>query len=147
MRRDNGFTLIELIVTMAVLAIIAMMAAPSFANMLANQKLKSTTSTLMETLAQARNQAVLLRTTTTVNLNAEGTNTSRVYYWSPAVNNTLKSPTGLSSITFRRDGSTSSVTADTSFVVCSSKTKTTKTFSLAVIGTVYATPNMDGTCS
>ncbi len=36
----RGFTLIELMVTIAVLAIIVMMAAPSFGNMLAQQNLK-----------------------------------------------------------------------------------------------------------
>ncbi|WP_353142687.1 pilus assembly FimT family protein [Acinetobacter pragensis] len=146
MQKAKGFTLIELVVVIAVTAIIAMMAAPSFAAMLAKQKLNSTTSSLMETLTQARNQAVLLRTTTTVNLNTEGANTALIYNWSPSENNTLESPVGLTSISFRRDGSASGITADTSFAICNSKSKTTKTFSLAVIGTVYATPNMDGTC-
>lgn len=38
--KNQGFTLIELMVTIAVMAIIAMMAAPSFGNMRINQKLK-----------------------------------------------------------------------------------------------------------
>ena len=39
-RKEQGFTLIELMVTIAVMAIIAMMAAPSFGDMRDNQKLK-----------------------------------------------------------------------------------------------------------
>ena len=40
MGNNRGFTLIELMVTIAVFAIIAMMAAPSFRTMQINQKLK-----------------------------------------------------------------------------------------------------------
>ncbi|MDH0655612.1 prepilin-type N-terminal cleavage/methylation domain-containing protein [Acinetobacter johnsonii] len=146
-KRYRGFTLIELMVTIAIMVIIAMMAAPSFADMLAKQRLNSTTKELMETLTKARNQAVLLRTTTTVNLNTTGTNTSIVYFWSPAENTTLTSPTSLSSINFRSDGTTSSIASDTSFVVCSSSSLTTKTFSLSVVGNTYVTPQNDGDCS
>ncbi len=145
MQKSKGFTLVELIVTIAVMVIIAMMAAPSFSNLLAKQKLNSTTADLMDTLMLARNQAILLRTATTVNLNAEGTNTALNFFWSPKEKNTLTTnPAGLVAIGFRGDGSLNN--AATSFVVCNSQTKTTKTFSLTVMGTVYMTPNNDGTC-
>ncbi|MEN3979734.1 GspH/FimT family pseudopilin [Acinetobacter sp. CWB-B33] len=145
MQKNKGFTLIELIVTLSVLAIISMMAAPSFSDLLAKQKLNSATSDLIDTLTLARNQAVLLRTATTVNLNSEGANTDLIFYWSPSENNTLKSPTSQSTINFRRDGSASSA-SDISFEICNSKSNTTKTFSLSVMGTLSMTPNKDGTC-
>ena len=55
----RGFTLIELMVTLAVLAIITMLATPSLANALENQKLKQAAIDVKIALQQARSQAVL----------------------------------------------------------------------------------------
>nr|WP_277559516.1 GspH/FimT family pseudopilin [Acinetobacter beijerinckii] len=63
---NKAFTLVELIVTVAVLAIIAVMAAPSFATSYARQKLESATRELVTKISEARNQAVSLRNTTGV---------------------------------------------------------------------------------
>lgn len=60
----SGFTMIELIITVAVLAIIALMAAPSFAAMYNRQKLESSVRELTMKVSEARSQAVLLRQTT-----------------------------------------------------------------------------------
>jgi len=59
--KNQGFTLIELMVTIAVMAIIAMMAAPSFNNLLIKQNLKTTAYNLRDTLKEARSQAILNR--------------------------------------------------------------------------------------
>ena len=64
MRDIQGFTLIELMVTIAVLAVIAMMAAPSFNNTLTNQKLKQTLVEVKSGLAEARSRAMLTRSNT-----------------------------------------------------------------------------------
>ena len=55
--KHKGFTLIELMVTIAVMAIIAMMAAPSFGDMLQRQNLNKSTKELVATLNQARAKA------------------------------------------------------------------------------------------
>lgn len=60
----SGFTMIELIITIAVLAIIALMTAPSFAAMYNRQKLESSVRELTMKVSEARSQAVLLRQTT-----------------------------------------------------------------------------------
>lgn len=62
----SGFTLVELIVTISVLAIIALMAAPSFAAMYSRQKLESSARELVMKISEARSQAVLLRQSTGV---------------------------------------------------------------------------------
>ncbi|KAA8731694.1 prepilin-type N-terminal cleavage/methylation domain-containing protein [Acinetobacter qingfengensis] len=143
MQKNTGFTLVELMVTIAVLAIIMMMAVPSFSTLMAKQNLNATTQELIATLTEARGQAILKRTAVTVTLNSTSENSSNHYYWSPKSNNTLTAPSGLSSITFNENGT---VTADTDFVICNSRSNTTKTFSLSVMGVVYAMPSADGTC-
>ncbi len=56
-----GFTLIELMVTIAVLAIIVSIAAPNISNQLANQRVKSTTATLVNALKEARAESLIRR--------------------------------------------------------------------------------------
>lgn len=59
--RNSGFTLIELMVTIAVLAIIVGIAAPSISTQLANQRVKSTTSTIANALKEAKVESVVRR--------------------------------------------------------------------------------------
>lgn len=86
MRRSLGFTLIELMVTIAVLAVIATMAAPSFGNLVAEKKLDRDARDLALTLSDARGQAAALRKQITIKFKA-GTNTSTTYYWIPQSEN------------------------------------------------------------
>ena len=58
---NSGFTLIELMVTIAVLAIIVSIAAPSISNQLANQRVKSTAATLTNALKEAKVESILRR--------------------------------------------------------------------------------------
>jgi type IV fimbrial biogenesis protein FimT len=56
--RARGFTLIELLVTIAVVAIFSALAGPAFREMIANQRVRSGTSALNESLWLARSEAV-----------------------------------------------------------------------------------------
>ena len=58
---NSGFTLIELMVTIAVLAIIVSIAAPSMSTQLANQRVKSTAATLENALKEAKVESVIRR--------------------------------------------------------------------------------------
>lgn len=58
---ETGFTLIELMVTIAVLAIIVGIAAPSISTQLANQRVKSTTATLINALKEAKAESLIRR--------------------------------------------------------------------------------------
>jgi type IV fimbrial biogenesis protein FimT len=69
---SSGFTLIELMVTIAVLAIIVGMAAPSISTQLANQRVKSTASMLENALKEAKVESILRRQ----NINVVYTNSS-----------------------------------------------------------------------
>jgi len=58
MKANNGFTLFELIVTMAVLAILAMIAIPSMVNLIKSNKIKTTSGALVDFMQQARSEAI-----------------------------------------------------------------------------------------
>ena len=58
---SSGFTLIELMVMIAVLAIIVGIAAPSVSTQLANQRVKSTTATLANALKEAKVESIIRR--------------------------------------------------------------------------------------
>ncbi|WP_227687556.1 GspH/FimT family pseudopilin [Psychrobacter immobilis] len=63
---SSGFTLIELMVTIAVLAIIVGIAAPSMSTQLANQRVKSTAATLANALKEAKAESIIRRQNITV---------------------------------------------------------------------------------
>ena len=57
-RLHRGFTLIELLVTIGIAAVLAGLAAPSFRELIANNRLKSHISALQTSLMMARNEAI-----------------------------------------------------------------------------------------
>lgn len=157
MQGNRGFTLIELMVTIAVIAILAMIAAPSMSNLIASQNLNKSSRELAATLSQARSQAALLRREVTVNLNSSAADTATTFNWAPGANNTLTvtaidpatSPPVTSTLTlgaviFNASGTLNNISKDASFVICNSKSRTTKTIILSKFGTQFA--RADGTC-
>lgn len=75
-KTSSGFTLIELMVTIAVLAIIVSIAAPNISTQLANQRVKFTTATLHNALKEAKVESVIRRQNITLTYN--NTSTPRV---------------------------------------------------------------------
>lgn len=65
---SSGFTLIELMVTIGVMAIIMSIAAPNVSSQLANQRVKSTTATLNNALREAKVESVIRRQDITVTI-------------------------------------------------------------------------------
>jgi type IV fimbrial biogenesis protein FimT len=57
-RRSAGFTLIELITAITIMAVLAGLAAPSFSSFIANQRIRNTSFDLMAALMLARSEAV-----------------------------------------------------------------------------------------
>ena len=150
--KHKGFTLIELMVTIAVMAIIAMMAAPSFGDMLQRQNLNKSTRELVATLNQARAKAALERRNITVELLSADVDTEDTLNWMPVGKSSLKSgqameivfmPTGL----VRDPVADQIITTDTSFEICdaSSDPKYSKMVTISKMGTIQQI--VDGDCT
>ena len=126
MQKYKGFTLIELMVTIAVIAIIAGMAAPLMNNMLLNQNLNKSTNTLISVINEARAQAVLNRQNVEVNLSLSTVTPSStekekmrnklLFAWSPSGKSELK--TSVSPIVFDMTGRMSSSMTDVVIEIC-----------------------------
>lgn len=58
--RDKGFTLIELMVTVALIAIVALVAVPAFANLIQSQRAITQSNLLLSAVALARTEAIRL---------------------------------------------------------------------------------------
>lgn len=69
---QSGFTLIELMLTLAVLGILTTLAVPSFSSYIANQRVKAAAYDLLATLNYARSEAIKRNDTVTVTSNASG---------------------------------------------------------------------------
>lgn len=151
MKKNKGFTLIELMVTIAVLAIIAMMAAPSFGNMLDRQNLNKSSTELVNVLAQARSKAALDRREVSVNIGTAGTDDDETLHWIPSGKATLQfTPTV---ITFMPNGMVQDpatlrvISTTTTFEVCdrADDPTTSKIISISRMGTIQIPE--DGDCN
>ena len=69
---QRGFTITELAVTVAIAAILAMVAVPSFNGIIATQRARTYSSALYATLAKARSQAITLNNNVTLQPKAGG---------------------------------------------------------------------------
>ncbi|MFV5631129.1 pilus assembly FimT family protein [Acinetobacter oleivorans] len=141
---QEGFTLVELMVTIIVMTIIAMMAAPSMSNLLESKRLDENQRDLINTLSESKSQAILGRQDVTINLNSTASNTSTSFNWKAAANNTLElkniaangtqSSLTATTLTFNANGVVSNITQDTLLSICNSKINTKKILILTKLG-------------
>lgn len=78
---NHGFTLIELMVTIAVMAIMATIAAPNMSKALDKRQIERTTTDFEKILIQARSDAVMSRKTITIHFGGSGKDTPVDRYW------------------------------------------------------------------
>ena len=74
MQKNRGFTLIELMVTIAVLAIVASIAAPSFSKLLATYQANKSNEELMTALKEGKSRASSMKMSVIVCSNKDGSN-------------------------------------------------------------------------
>lgn len=150
--RYSGFTIIELMVTLVVMAILVTMAAPSFQNFVANQRVKTDTNDLMVSMLFARSEAIKRNEDVTVSavdnnwadgwlVTDGGGNTLRSQ---GPLANTLVNSGGTGSVAFNRSGRLSGGGIVT-FSLCDDKDKATKRV-LTISLTGSARVDLDGAC-
>jgi len=124
--RTQGFTLIELVTTITVMAILAGLALPSFSAFVANQRIRNVSFDLMAAMTLARSQAVTRNTS--VSLQKIGTDwdggwrvsdgTLTFHNQEAYKNLSITDSQDLGAITYGKDGRT--VTTSTKFTIAPS---------------------------
>ena len=126
---NAGFTLIELMVTIAVLAIIVSIAAPNISTQLANQRVKATTATLVNALKEAKAESVIRRqninvvySSTAKTIALQNTSNTVLSTYSINSKSTISiSPDTVTTVTFQPNKVTSNSTQVT-YTICDSNT-------------------------
>ena len=94
--KSRGFTLLELMVTLAVLAIIVSIAAPNFSQQISQYKFNNESRDIISLIRETRAQAITQKRDVKLNFSksASDTNTATDIYWS-AKNAQITSPASI----------------------------------------------------
>ncbi|MCE7532633.1 pilus assembly FimT family protein [Acinetobacter nosocomialis] len=143
---QEGFTLIELIVTIVVMAIIAVMAVPMFGDMLNNQNLNRSSEDLVSSINQARMKAIVERRQVKVQLNSTYVaDSDNQINWVPSGKAQLKTGSN-TSIVFLMSGLVKDATGDTTFEICNTVSgNKSKIINVSRMGSIQSITM--GTCS
>ncbi|MES1965639.1 GspH/FimT family pseudopilin [Psychrobacter sp. AH5] len=149
----SGFTLIELMVTIAVLAIIVSIAAPNMSTQLANQRVKATAATIENALKEAKAESVIERQ----NINVVYSSTSKTIVLQNINNKVLSTyninskstvsinPNTVTTVTFQPNKVTSNSTKVT-YTICDSNNKAApRQIEVSTIANISNKPG--GSCS
>ncbi|NHC02900.1 prepilin-type N-terminal cleavage/methylation domain-containing protein [Acinetobacter sp. 187] len=143
---NRGFTLIELMITIAILAILSAIAVPNFRITINSYQLNSHYKSLITVLGSARNQALTLKKEVIVQLNSDAPNTPTQLNWKAGGSNNLKESLTLVSITFTPVGTIKNYDTSTSILsVCNTYLKKTKRLQISRVGSLTFLP--EGSCT
>ncbi|TSH77364.1 prepilin-type N-terminal cleavage/methylation domain-containing protein [Acinetobacter sp. RF15A] len=162
MQKNKGFTLIELMVTIVVLAIVTMMAAPTFNSLILNQNLTKSSRNLYSLIMEARAQAVLVRQDVKLEIVEDQEEyiersdeiaadaalkkqreSKLLYLWGPTGKSILSGTE--TSITFEMTGKVKGASSDTIIVICDEADgDKSKTITITKMGSLQ--PISEGDC-
>ena len=143
---NQDFTLIEVLIVIAIIAIVASIAAPRFQNTIQAQSLNAQAKDLILLLNTARSQALTLRQEANVNINSDMNDTGLDFNWQSEKKNKIVEKTSQFTITFLPNGTVKGFnTSTTSISLCNSVLKKSKKIRISRTGSVAMLA--DGTCT
>lgn len=145
MKKNRGFTLIELMVTIAVLGVIAAMAAPSFINTIKQRQLDTAFRELSLAITDARSQAVNIRQDVELRLNSTNANTATLLNWDSNIAEVFLENGSVTNIIFEPTGGVKNFNQTTmSFSICHADLGISRRLQLTRMGSI--TTLAEGTC-
>lgn len=166
-RRNAGFSLVELMVTVAVIAILAAVATPSLVSVVNNNRLAAQSNEMVASLQIARSEAVRMNAQVSVCRSTNGTSCAAAGPWTRWIvisgtqvlrDSSVRAPvqitSGAATVTFRPDGLSRNATGgltDNSFTVCVPTNKPPQNQRVVTLVrgstvTTTASGSGDGTC-
>lgn len=123
MKRISGFSMIEIIVTLIIISIVTVIAAPNIKNVLMREHLNQSSADLINVLQKAQSRAVLEKKVISVYVGSAPTLTDTDLNWMPSGNATLRG--GATRIYISKSGYLQKTATNTAFdgvknfIVCS----------------------------
>lgn len=156
-RQQTGFTLVELLITVAIAAILAALAAPSFQTLMARQRIKTGSADLVSHLTLSRSEAI--KQNSDVTMTSASNDSSWASGWvitsSGGPVGTHGAFTGLaistgsggpSSVVFNRSGRLATSGASSTFQISDATPGSTVTGRCVTIGLTGQATSIDGSC-